>query len=217
VRALSTVFRGKFCAALAQAGSTGAWPLAEGPTPLGTPASFEQLRAQLSAKEWVVYAKAPFADPAHVLDSVGRSTHRVAIAHHRSLDVRDGWVRFAYRKRRQGNRVQTMTLDADACIRRFRFHVLPRGFMRLRHYGCLANRHKARALRRCRDLFGQSAEPPPRRPQRVVQWMQEVTGVDLTPCPHCGASPLVRLPLPPLATPAASRGMPGEVSIDDAS
>ena len=72
VRALSTVFRGKFCAALAQASTGGAWPLAVGPPALGTPESFEQLRAQLSATAWVVYAKAPFAGPAQVLDSVGR-------------------------------------------------------------------------------------------------------------------------------------------------
>ena len=95
VRALSTVFRGKFCAALARADSTGTWPRAEGSTALGTPESFEQLHAQLSAQEWVVYAKAPFADPAHVLDYIGRSTHRVAIANHRILDMRDGWVCFA--------------------------------------------------------------------------------------------------------------------------
>jgi hypothetical protein len=73
-----------------------------------------------------------------------------------------------------------MTLDADEFIRRFLLHVLPRGFMRLRHYGFLANRHKARTLRRCRELLGQPAEPPPRRAKSVVQWMQEVTGIDLT-------------------------------------
>jgi hypothetical protein len=82
-----------------------------------------ELRDQRYAKEWGVYAKAPFAGPAHVLDDVGRYTHRVAIANQRRLDVRDGWVRFAYRNRRQGNRVQTMTLDADECIRRFLLHV----------------------------------------------------------------------------------------------
>jgi hypothetical protein len=208
VRALSTVFRGKFCAALARAGSTGAVPFPEG---------FAQLRNQLYAKEWVVYAKAPFAGPAHVLDYVGRYTHRVAIANHRLLDVRDGWVRFAYRNRRQGNRVQTMTLDADEFIRRFLLHVLPRGFMRLRHYGFLANRHKAYTLHRCRELLGQPSEPPPHRAKSVVQWVQEVTGIDLTQCPHCGSRPLVRLPLPPLSTRAASRGTPGEVPIDDSS
>src|SRR5712691_10190120 len=217
VRALSTVCRGQCCAALARAGSTGALPSAEGPTALGTPESFEQMRAQLYAKEWIVYAKAPFADPAQVLDYVARYTHRAAIANHRILNVRDGWVRFAYRNRRQGNRVQTMTLDADEFIRRFLLHVLPRGFMRLRHYGFLANRHKARALRRCRDLLGQPADPPRRSPKSVVQWMQEVTGIDLTQCPHCGTRPLVRLPLPPLWMPPASRGASVEVPICDSS
>jgi Putative transposase/Transposase zinc-binding domain len=217
VRALSTVFRGKFCAALVQLGATGAVPLVEGPLTLRTPEDFAQLRAQLYTKEWVVYAKAPLAGPAHVLDYVGRYTQRVAIANHRILDVRDGWVCFAYRNRRQGNRVQTMTLDADEFIRRFLLHVLPRGFMRLRHYGFLANRHKARILRRCRELLGQPAEPPPRRPKSVVQWMQEVTGIDLTQCPHCGARPLIRLPLPSLSTPPASRGTPVEVPIYDSS
>jgi len=217
VRALSTVFRGKFCAALAQAGATGAVPLPEGPPARGIPEGFAQLRDQLYAKEWIVYAKAPFAGPAHVLDYVGRYTHRVAIANHRLLDVRDGWVRFAYHNRRQGNRVQTMTLNADECIRRFLLPVLPRGFMRLRHYGFLANRHKARTLRRCRELLGQPSEPLPRHLKSVVQWMQEVTGIDLTQCPHCGARPLIRLPLPPLSTPTASRGTPGEVPIYDSS
>ena len=217
VRALSAVFRGKFCEALAQAGSTGALPLAEGPPALGIPEGFAQFRDQLYATEWVVYAKAPFAGPAHVLDYVGRYTHRVAIANHRLLDVRDGWVRFAYRNRRQGNRGQTMTLDADEFIRRFLLHVLPSGFQRLRHYGFLANRHKARTLRRCRELLGQPSEPPPRSPQSVVQWMQAVTGIDLTHCPQCGARPLVRLPLPPLSTPAASRGTPVEAPLYDSS
>ena len=217
VRALSTVFRGKFCEALARLWTTDALPCPEEPTSGGRPADFAPLRAQLYAKEWVVYAKPPFAGPEHVLDYVGRYTHRIAIANHRILDVRDGRVRFAYRNRREGNRAQAMTLDADAFIRRFLLHVLPRGFMRLRHYGFLANRHKARTLRRCRELLGQPATPSPRHPPSVVQWMQEVTGIDLTQCPHCGAKPLMRLPLPRLVRPAAHRGAPVEVPIDDSS
>ena len=119
VRALSTVFRGKFCEALGQGGATATALRMKGLPALGTPEDVEQLRAQLYAKDWVVYAKAPLAGPAHVLDYVSRYTHRVAIANHRLLDVRDGWVRFAYRSRRQGNRLQTMTLAADEFIRRF--------------------------------------------------------------------------------------------------
>jgi Putative transposase/Transposase zinc-binding domain len=217
VRALSTVLRGKFCEALAQATSTGALAGAEGSLALALPQGFAQLRAQLYAKEWVVYAKPPFAGPEQVLDYVGRSTHRVAIANHRLLDVRDGWVRFAYRNRRQGKRTQTMTLAADAFIRRFLLHVLPSGFMRLRHYGFLANRHKARLLRRCRELLGQPSTPPPRSPKSVVQWMREGTGIDLTQWPHCGASPLMRLPLAPLLTSAVNQGAPWEAPCYDSS
>ncbi len=217
VRALSTVFRGKFCEALARLWATGALPCPEEPTTGGSPAGFAPLRAQLYAKEWVVYAKAPLAGPEQVLDSVGRSTHRVAIANHRILDVHNGRVRFASRTRRQGHRLQAMTLDAHEFIRRFLLHVLPRGFMRLRHYGFLANRHKARTLRRCRALLGQPSQPSPRHPHSVVQWMQEVTGIALTQCPHCGAKPLIRLPLPRLVRPAAYQGAPVAVPIDDSS
>jgi hypothetical protein len=217
VRALSSVFRGKFCEALARLWTTGALPGSEEPTSGGSPAGFAPLRAQLYTKEWVVYAKAPLAGPAHVLDSVGRYTHRVAIANQRILDARDGRVCFTYRNCREGNRVQTMTLDADEFIRRFLLPVLPRGFMRLRHDGFLANRYKARTLRRCRELLGQPAEPPPRRPKSVLQWMQEITGIDLTPCPDCGARPLLRLPLSPLSPPAASRGTPVAAPIYDSS
>jgi hypothetical protein len=217
VRALRTVLRGTCCAALARLWATGALPCPAEPTSGGSPAGFTPLRAQLFAKVWVVYAKAPFAGPAQVLDSVGRSTHRVAIANHRILDGRDGRVRFASRTRRQDTRLQAMTLDAHAFLRRFLLPVLPRGFLRLRHYGVLANRYKARTLRRCRALLGQPSQPSPRHPHRVVPWRQEVTGIVLTQCPHGGARPLVRLPLPTLALPAAHRGAPVEGPIDDAS
>jgi Putative transposase len=111
----------------------------------------------------------------------------------------------------EGKRVQTMTLDADECIRRFLWHVRPRGFMRLRHDGFLAHRHAA--VGNC----WASPPSPPRRPKSVGQWRQEVTGIALTQCPPCGARPLIRLPLPSLATPPASRGTPVEVPSDDSS
>jgi len=119
VRALSTVFRGKFLDARAQGGPFKALSCPEEPTDRAATQDITPLLDQLYAQEWVVYAKAPFAGPEQVLDYVGRYTHRVAIANHRLLEVCDGRVRFAYRNRRQGNRVQTMTLTADECIRRF--------------------------------------------------------------------------------------------------
>jgi putative transposase len=216
-RAWSTVWRGKCCAARAQGGSTGAGPLVEGPLTLGTPEDCAPLRAALYTPAGVVSAQAPLAGPAHGLDYVGRATHRVAIANHRLLDVRDGGVRLASRNRRPGNRVQTMTRDADACIRRCLLPGFPRGVLRLRHSGFLAHRPQARTRRRCRALRGQPAEPPPRRPQSGVQWLHAVTGIDLPPWPHCGTPPLVRLPLSPLSPRAASRGTPAAVPIDASS
>jgi len=122
----------------------------------------------------------------------------VAIANHRIVDVQDGQVRFPYRNRRQGNRVQTMTLEAHAFIRRFLLHVVPQGLQRMRHIGFLANRCKARALRQCRPLLDQPSDPPARPVKSVAEWLWQLTGTDITRCPECGQGPRRRLPLPPL-------------------
>ena len=140
--------------------------------------------------------------------------HRVAIANHRLRDVCDGRGRFTYRHRRQGNQVQTMTLEAQACIRRFLLHVLPHGFQRLRHGGFLANRCKARTLRQCRHLLGQPPEPPPREKPSVAERIRQLTGIDITQCPHGGHGPLVRSPLPPHSLGAKLRGPPEVPRLD---
>ncbi len=217
VRALSKVFRGKFLDALHQActNETFTFP---GPTAaFGTPQGFAQFADQLCAHDWVVYIKKPFAGPAQVLEYVGRYTHRVAISNHRLVDVHDDQVRFTYRNRRQGDRVQSMTLDAPEFIRRFLLHVLPVGFMRIRHYGFLANRGKAHALRRCRQLLDQPPDPPPRCQQSVAERMRLLTGIDITQCPQCGHGPLLRSPLPLLTVWTPSRGAPLEAPMCDSS
>jgi hypothetical protein len=89
-----------------------------------------------------------------------------------------------------------MTVDAHTFLRRFLLHVLPPSFVRLRHYGFLANRCKARTLPQCRQLLHHTPPPPPRQPLTVTRWMQQVVGVDLTQCPQCGARPLQRRPIP---------------------
>jgi hypothetical protein len=199
VQALSTVFRAKFLEALRQPRTVAALRLAATSPNLRTPAGFQQLLAQLYAKAWIVYAKPPFAGPAQVVDYLGHSTHRVAISNNRILAVQHGQVRFTYRDRQHGDRVETMTLDAHTFLQRFLLHVLPKGLVRIRHYGFLANRCKGRALRQCRQLCGQSPEPPIRAPKTVAQWMQQWVGIDITRCPQCGARPLQRTPLPPVS------------------
>ena len=217
VQALSQVFRGKFLDALHQAYTTGALTFSDAIADRGTPEGFAQLNDHLYGKAWVVYVKQPLTGPEHVLDYIGRYTHRVAIANPRILDVSDGQVRFTYRNRRQDNRVQTMTLDASEFIRRFLLHVLPKGFMRIRHYGFLANRCKTQALRQCRQLLGQSPDPPQRCRPSTAEWMRQVTGIDITQCPQCGHGPLARCPLPPLTVLAPRGGTSPEVPLCDSS
>src|SRR5262249_16812754 len=119
VQALSTVFRAKFLAALQQAAHKGRVRFTHGAAPPGVPADFMHLLDQLYGQAWVVYAKQTCAGPAQVLDYLGRYIHRIAIANHRLLEVREGRVRFTYHNRRQGNQVQTMTLEAHEFLWRF--------------------------------------------------------------------------------------------------
>jgi hypothetical protein len=217
VRALSKVFRAKFLAALQQAYHQEALSCVQEAAWCGSPTGFTPLLDQLSGPAWVVYAQRPGAGPTQVLEYLGRYIHRIAIANHRLLEVRDDRVRFTYRNRRQGNQVQTMTLEAHEFIRRFLLHIVPHGCQRLRHVGFLANRCKARALRQCRDLRGQPTEPPPRAQPSAVEWMRQRTGIDLTHCPQCGHGPLVRNPLYPLPVRAPDQEASAKVPMWDSS
>lgn len=200
VQALSLVFRGKFVDALQQAWVKGALNPPED-DPISTPQGFADLVQRLRTLSWVVYAKRPFAGPEKVLDYLGRYTHRVAISNHRILDVGDDQVSFTYRDRRSGDQQRTATLHAHTFIERFLLHLLPHGFMRIRHYGFLASRCKAESLRSCRVLLGQPATQPPRPKLTVSQWLRSLLGIDVDRCPACGKGPLVRTELKPRMPP----------------
>ena len=176
--ALSRVFRGKYLDFLDAAHRDGELRLkvASGG---GDSREFECLKMALRAHDWVVYTKAPFAGAEHVLAYLGRYTHKSAIANHRLVDFDGEHVRFRWRDYADSNKVKVMRLDADEFIRRFLLHVLPRGFTRLRHYGLLANRCRARKLALCRDLLGQPA-PEPREPETTQEMMLRLTGIDIT-------------------------------------
>lgn len=211
VHALGRVFRAKFLDALHDSRDT--LVLAEQMAPLTSAQGFKRFIDALYNQAWVVYAKRPMAGPGQVLDYLGRYTHRVAIANHRIVDVKGRQVRFTCRNRRQGNRVETMTLPAHAFIRRFLLHVLPHGFQRLRHIGFLANRCKAQALRQCRHLINQPERPTPQK-KTAAEWMWQLTGTDVTRCPQCGHGPLKRIPLAALPPPT---GRPIGPSVLDSS
>jgi hypothetical protein len=173
VKALSQVFRGKFLARLQQACDKGKIPAAN-----------NEIKASRQ-KSWVVYAKKPFGSAQTVLDYLGRYTHRVALSNDRILQVQDGEVTLSYRDRRDGDRKKTITLEAQEFICRFLLHVLPQGFMRIRHFGFLANRSKKQALGRCRKLFDLDPVLPPSPFLSAKDLLLKIIGGDLSRCPSC--------------------------------
>ena len=149
MRVLSRMFRGKLLSFLKRSYRSGELCFAGKLAALSTPRSFYSLLRSLQRKEWVVYSKPPFGGPEHVLKYLARYTHRVAISNGRLISIENGKVRFRWRDSRHNNRSSTMRLEATEFIRRFLLHVLPPGFVKIRHFGLLANRNR-RALDLCR-------------------------------------------------------------------
>ena len=185
VQALSKVFRGKFLDALSKLLEQGCLKLAGSTTALAQAHARRAWMASLRAKPWVVYAKQTLAGPEHVLDYLGRYTHKAAISNERLLAMDEqGNVRFGYRDRARGNQRKTMQLPAAEFLARFLTHVLPRGFMRIRHYGLAANRSKRLLLAAARSALGVSA-PLPVEPESVQAFWLRVAALDITLCPAC--------------------------------
>lgn len=184
VKALSKVFRGKFIALLEHARRTDRLIYPGHAGMFGTPEGFARLLRALRSQEWVVYSKAPFAGAEQVLEYLGRYTHRVAVSNNRILHVDEEHVTFSYRDRRNNVRTE-MTLQGNEFIRRFLLHVLPKGFMRIRSFGFLANRIKKQSLVGIRESLGQN--PPEQTGAKTSrELLLELTGVDIVRCPECG-------------------------------
>jgi len=175
VRALSPVYRAKFLAGLERAFDKLHLPMDH---------RDRELLRSLRQKPWVVYAKRPFAGPDTVVAYLGRYTHRIAISNDRILDFQNDVVRFRWRDYKDANRSKIMTLPASEFLRRFLLHVLPTGFMRIRHYGLLANRHRKAKLERCRELL-RAPEPIQKPAESTSALLERLTGRDLARCPSC--------------------------------
>jgi Putative transposase len=200
VTALSIVFRAKFLDLLKNAFATNKLLFVGQTACLANPVAFKLLINALRKKPWIVYANKPFGSPVQVLDYLGRYTHRVALSNDRILSAHNGEVTFSYRDRKNHNRKKTMTLDAHEFIRRFLLHVIPKGLMRVRHFGFLANRSKKR-LSTCRQLLG-LLPALPKPPQRSThELMLALTGIDLTRCPRCRKGTLIFRAKIPIAEP----------------
>ena len=173
VTALSLVFRAKFLDLLKQNIDRGQIAAANRDT------------QTLWKKSWVVYTKKPFGSPQTVLDYLGRYTHRVALSNDRILKIENGEVTLSYRDRKDGDRKKTTALEAQEFIRRFLLHILPDGFVRIRHFGFLANRSKKQALVQCRRLLKVDPALPQSHNQSSKDLLLKLTGIDLSRCPSC--------------------------------
>ena len=161
VRVLSRLFRGKYLAALRKAYQAGQLQFAGSTSPLADSAAWDKLIQELYEKEWVVYAKEPFGGPEQVLKYLTGYTHRVALKNNRLVKLQDDRVTFTWKDYTDGCRRKEMTLDAVEFVRRFALHIIPKGLVRIRHYGLLAHRDLGARLALCRSLLAAQARPLP--------------------------------------------------------
>lgn len=184
VRALSKVFRAKYLAGLQEAFTQQRLQFGGATVPLAEARAFAAWLEGLRPHDWAVYAKPPFAGPRQVVSYLGRYTHRVAISNERLVALQQDQVLFQWRDARRGNRVKVMALAAEEFLRRFLLHVLPAGFVRIRHYGVLGNRDRSKRLGCCRPVL--HLAPPVLKPiESPPALMKRLTGIDIEQCPHC--------------------------------
>jgi predicted Zn-ribbon and HTH transcriptional regulator len=200
VRVISALFKGKFLDLLKRCFQSESLVFPGKISHLKQPGDFEIFIRRLYHKKWVVYCKPPFEGIQGVLQYLGRYTHRIAISNNRILNTRNGEVSFLWRDYADQNRLKTMTLKADEFIRRFLLHVLPSRFVRIRHFGLLANRKRKEAIALCRQILGEE-KTTTQQNTRKETWQEQllrICGIDVTLCPVCqkGRMGMVALLLP---------------------
>jgi hypothetical protein len=190
------MFRGKFLALLQRAFEQQELEFHGQLLELAHPKAWEGWLEPIRNKEWVVYAKPPFGGPEQVLKYLARYTHRVAISNRRIQSFEGGKVRFTWKDYASGNQKRTMTLSSVEFIRRFLLHVLPSGFMRIRYYGFLANRHRAEKVQLARMLLTDQSSSPENDPEspELAKPQPDAAGEqidDFDTCPKCKKGRLV--------------------------
>jgi hypothetical protein len=182
--ALGVVFRAKFIDYMTTAYHNGSLTFPGIIAPYEKPEKFQKLKNDLYSNKWVVSVREPITQPQYVLEYLGRYTHRVAISNHRIVALKEGMVTFTY-KNRETNQIRQMSIEAVEFIRRFLLHLLPKGLVRIRHFGFLSNRNKTRHLAKIRHLLGLSSQIPKALQPSLEEMMVTLTGIDITVCPYC--------------------------------
>lgn len=162
----------------------------------GIPAGFNRLIKTIKKKKWSGFAKSPCSGPQKVLEYLGWYTHKVAISNYRIKSFEKGKVVFTWKDRAQNNAIKEMTLDATEFIRRFLLHVLPKKFKKIRYFGFLSPRYKAKNIELIRQLTQdekKEATHPCLADEPLEDIVQRLIGIDIKACPKCGKGRLARL------------------------
>ena len=194
VKVLRRVFRGKFVAGLQRAFANGQLGFYGDLKPLAEAKAFVSFLRPLFRQDWVVYCKPPFGGPEYVLHYLGAYTHRVAISNHRLVSLVGDQVTFRWRDSAHANQQRLLTLSVEEFLRRFFLHVLPRGFVRIRHFGFLAHRCRARLLPLCFQLLESTTGPAlPQPPTPGNGEVPSTTPASPSPwtCPQCGGPMII--------------------------
>ena len=193
VKVLSRKFRGKFLFYLKRAYYSNALKYTTGIEELTKKHIFQSFIDKLYKKEWIVYCRPPFGSAEYVLEYLGRYTHRVAISNHRIINLENGYVTFKWRDYKDHNKEKFMTLTVDEFIRRFLMHVLPRKFVKIRHYGILSNRNRSTKLQKCKELTGAVENKNQNLDVKLsaAELLLKLTGIDINICSCCGKGKMI--------------------------
>lgn len=194
VKVLSRKFRGKFLAYLQKAYYNKKLKFVGQIKDLEESHIFQCFIYKLKQKEWVVYCKPPFKSTEYVLQYLGRYTHKVAISNNRIVFNGNGYVTYKWRDYKDNNKEKYMTVSSEEFIRRFLLHVLPDKFVKIRHYGILANRNRKTKLKLCKRLTGirNNRIAIPNKKLSIEEFILKLTGKDITKCPCYGEGKMIR-------------------------
>lgn len=193
VKVLSRKFRGKFLFYFKNAYYDKKLKFSGDVESLKDTFNFKLFLDNLHKKEWIVYCKPPFSNAKHVLEYLGRYTHRVAISNNRILKLENGRVSFKWRDYRDNNKQKIMTVTAEEFIRRFLLHILPSKFVKIRHYGILSNRNRNTKLKLCKTLTGMifKIKSASLLKLSAAELFKKLTDIDFCKCPHCNNGKMV--------------------------
>lgn len=185
VKILSKVFKGKILDSFEKAFDNGKLNFSGSIEHLRAHINFESVIRDCAGKDFVVYSKKPFAGPQQVIKYLGQYTHRIAISNYRLVKVEDGKVYFKVRDRENPEKKKIMSLEVKEFMRRFLLHILPKGFVRIRHFGLLASRSKKTNVSLIRRLQGLKVETQKRMEQSWKEILKKAMGLDVDKCPSC--------------------------------